>query len=234
MLLKTAKIKTALILCAGFGKRLNPLTLTTPKPLLELNNITILEKNINLIKKLGINKILINTFYLKEHFFNYLKNKNFEIDIQIVEDGENILDTGGGILNMINYSNDNNFIIFNPDTIWSNDYQNEILEMEKIYFSKKLENIMLLVNKKLSFDVNLKGDFNLTNNLVSKSISKDFIYTGCQILNRNIFKKQNIKKFSILDLWNRLIDQNKLHGFESKKNFYHLTSLKTFNKLKDL
>jgi len=234
MLLKTAKIKTALILCAGFGKRLNPLTLTTPKPLLELNNITILEKNINLIRKLGINKILINTFYLKEHFFNYLKNKNFEIDIKIVEDGENILDTGGGILNMINYSNDTNFIIFNPDTIWSNDYQNEILEMEKIYFSKELENIMLLVNKKLSFDVNLKGDFNLTNNLVSKSISKDFIYTGCQILNRNIFKKQNIKKFSIIDLWNRLIDQNKLHGFESKKNFYHLTSLKTFNKLKDL
>ena len=234
MSIKTAKIKTALILCAGFGKRLNPLTLTTPKPLLELNKVTILEKNINLIKKLGINKIFINTFYLKEHFLNYLKIKNFEIDIDVVEDGKNILDTGGGILNMINYSNDNNFIIFNPDTIWSNDYQNEILEMEKIYFSKKLENIMLLVNKKLSFDDNLKGDFNLKNNLVSKSISKDFIYTGCQILNRSIFKKQNIKKFSILDLWNRLIDQNKLHGFESKKKFYHLTSLKTFNKLKDL
>ena len=234
MLIKTSKIKTALILCAGFGKRLKPLTLTTPKPLLELNNVTILEKNINLIKKLGINKIFINTFYLKKHFLNYLKIKNFEIDIDVVEDGKNILDTGGGILNMINYSNDNNFIIFNPDTIWSNDYQKEILEMEKIYFSKKLENIMLLVNKKLSFDDNLKGDFNLTNNLVSKSINKDFIYTGCQILNRNIFKKQNIKKFSILDLWNRLIDQNKLYGFESKKNFYHLTSLKTFNKLKDL
>ena len=234
MSIKTAKIKTALILCAGFGKRLNPLTLTTPKPLLELNNVTILEKNINLIKKLGINKIFINTFYLKEHFLNYLKIKNFEIDIDVVDDGNNILDTGGGILNMINYSNDNNFIIFNPDTIWSNDYQNEIFEMEKIYFSNKLENIMLLVNKKLSFDDNLKGDFNLTNNLVSKSGSKDFIYTGCQILNRNIFKNQNIKKFSILNMWNKLIDQNKLHGFESKKNFYHLTSLETFNKLKDL
>ena len=143
MLIKTSKIKTALILCAGFGKRLKPLTLTTPKPLLELNNVTILEKNINLIKKLGINKIFINTFYLKEHFLNYLKIKNFEIDIDVVEDGKNILDTGGGILNMINYSNDKNFIIFNPDTIWSNDYQNEIFEMEKIYFSNKLENIML-------------------------------------------------------------------------------------------
>ena len=132
MSIKIAKIKTALILCAGFGKRLKPLTLTTPKPLLELNNVTILEKNINLIKKLGINKIFINTFYLKEHFLNYLKIKNFEIDIHIVEDGKNILDTGGGILNMINHSNDNDFIIFNPDTVWSNDYQNEIFEMEKI------------------------------------------------------------------------------------------------------
>ena len=55
-----------------------------------------------IIKDIGINKILINTFYLKEHFSNFIKNKNFNLDIHIVEDGESILDTGGGILNMIN------------------------------------------------------------------------------------------------------------------------------------
>ena len=58
------KINTALILCAGFGKRLNPITLKKPKPLLEIKNMTVLEKSINLIKELGINKIIINTFYL--------------------------------------------------------------------------------------------------------------------------------------------------------------------------
>ena len=228
------KINTALILCAGLGKRLNPVTLTKPKPLLEINEVTMLEKSINLIKEIGINKIFINTFYLKEHFSNFIKNKNFDLEISIVEDGRSILDTGGGILNMTSHTVEDDFMVFNPDTIWSNDYQNEILEMEKIYFSKTLENIMLLVNKKLSFDHNLKGDFNLRNNLVSKSMNKDFIYTGCQILNRNIFKNQNIKKFSILNMWNKLIDQNKLYGFESKKNFYHLTNLNIFNKLKDL
>ena len=51
------KIKTALILCAGYGKRLNPITLKTPKPLIEVNNITLLENTINLIKKLGISEI---------------------------------------------------------------------------------------------------------------------------------------------------------------------------------
>ena len=228
------KINTALILCAGFGKRLNPITLKKPKPLIEINNVTLLEKSINLIKDLGINKIMLNTFYLKDHISNFIKSKNFDINIHIVDDGKSILDTGGGILNMINQSTDDDFIVFNPDTIWSNDYKNEILKMEDIYFLKKIENILLLVNKNLSFDKNFSGDFNLTNNIISKNDKADFIYIGCQIINKKILNNQNVNKFSILNIWNKLIDKKKLFGFESKKKFYHLTDLNTFNKLKDL
>ena len=228
------KINTALILCAGFGKRLNPITLTKPKPLLEINEVTILEKSINLIKEMGINKIFINTFYLKEHFSSFIKNKNFDLDISIVEDGRSILDTGGGILNMIGHSGEDDFIVFNPDTIWSNEYRDEIIKMEKVYFSKKLENILLLVNKKLSFDKSLTGDFNLSDNLISKKNNLDFIYIGCQILNKKILMNQTISKFSILNIWNKLIDEKRLYGFESKNKFYHVTDTKTFNKLKDL
>jgi len=228
------KINTALILCAGFGKRLNPITLTKPKPLLEIKEVTMLEKSINLIKELGINKIFINTFYLKDHFLNFIKNKNFNLDIHIIEDGENILDTGGGILNMITHSSENDFMVFNPDTIWSNEYRDEIIKMEEIYFSKKIENILLLVNKNLSFDQNLTGDFNLSNNLILKKDNLDFIYIGCQILNKKIFTNQTLSKFSILNIWKKLIDEKKLYGFESKQKFYHLTDLNTFNKLTDL
>ena len=228
------KINTALILCAGFGKRLNPITLTKPKPLLEINEVTMLEKSINLIKEMGIKKIFINTFYLKEHFSNFIKNKNFNLDIHIVEDGESILDTGGGILNMTSKSDEDDFMVFNPDTIWSNQYRDEIIKMEEIYFSKKLENILLLVNKNLSFDQSLAGDFNLSNNLISKKDNLDFIYIGCQILNKKILANQTISKFSILNIWNKLIDEKKLYGFESKQKFYHLTDLNIFNKLKDL
>ena len=181
------RINTALILCAGFGKRLNPITLNTPKPLLEIKDVSILERCINLIKKLGIQKILINTFYLKDQFSVFLNSKNFNLDIKIIEDGEHILDTGGGIQNMIQDSNEKDFIIFNPDTIWSNDYKDEILKMEKMYFSEKLENILLLVNKKFSFDKKLKGDFNLKNNLINKKAEKEFIYIGCQIINKKLF-----------------------------------------------
>ena len=228
------KINTALILCAGFGKRLNPITLTKPKPLLKIKEVTMLEKSINLIKEMGISKIYINTFYLKEHFLNFIKNKNFNVDIHIIEDGESILDTGGGILNMISHSREDDFIVFNPDTIWSNEYRDEIIKMEEIYFSKKLEHILLLVNKNLSFDKSLTGDFNLSNDLITKKNNLDFIYIGCQILNKKILKNQTISKFSILNTWNKLINEKKLYGFESKQKFYHLTDLNIFNKLKDL
>ena len=228
------KINTALILCAGFGKRLNPITLNTPKPLLEIKDVSMLERCINLIEKLGIQKILINTFYLKDQFSVFLNSKNFNIDIKIIEDGEHILDTGGGIQNMIKDSNEKDFIIFNPDTIWSNDYKDEILKMEKIYFSEKLENILLLANKKLSFDTKLKGDFNLKNNLLNKEAEKEFIYIGCQIINKKLFIKEKIENYSISEIWNKLLDQKKLFGYESQKDFYHLTDLEIFKKLRDL
>jgi len=72
------KINTALILCAGFGKRLNPLTLDTPKPLIELNNVSVLETCINLIESLDIKEIFINTFYLKDQIHNFINKKNFK------------------------------------------------------------------------------------------------------------------------------------------------------------
>ena len=103
------KINTALILCAGLGKRLNPLTIETPKPLLKLKNFTMLEHCINTIIKLGLKEILINTFHLGDQISDFIKKK-FPINIKIVEDGNQILDTGGGILNLIHNSNDKDFI----------------------------------------------------------------------------------------------------------------------------
>ncbi|MDC2969729.1 sugar phosphate nucleotidyltransferase [Candidatus Pelagibacter sp.] len=228
------QINSALILCAGLGKRLNPLTLKTPKPLLLINNKTILEKCINLIIKLGIKKIYLNTFYLGGQISNFIKSKNFPINIQIINDGKDILNTGGGILNMINNSSDNDYLIFNPDTLWSENYTNEIKNMCNFYFSNKLSNILLTVDKELSFDKSFKGDFRLRNNLLEKANKNNFIYIGCQILNRNLFKNLKVENFSISEIWNELLKKNELNGFESFNKFFHLTNLETFKKLRDL
>ena len=228
------QINSALILCAGLGKRLNPLTLKTPKPLLLLKDKTILEKCVSVIIKLGIKKIYLNTFYLSEQISNFIKNKNFPINIQVIDDGKDILDTGGGILNMINNSSDSDYLIFNPDTLWNENYINEIKDMCNFYFLNKLSNILLTVEKELSFDKNFKGDFQLRNNLLKRENKNNFIYIGCQILNRNLFKEYRVENFSISEIWDELLQKNELNGFESFNKFYHLTNLETFKKLKDL
>jgi len=228
------RINTAFILCAGFGKRLNPLTLDTPKPLIKLNNITVLETCINLIESLGIQQIIINTFYLRDQIHSFINNKKFRSKISIVEDGDKILDTGGGINNMMKHTSEENILIFNPDTIWKKNYTNEIIEMEKLYFSKQIKNILLLVKKELSFDKNLSGDFDLTDNLIIKNNDRKFIYTGCQIINKKLLSDYKDKNFSISNVWNDLIKKKELYGFETTKEFHHLTDLETFKKLQDL
>ena len=229
------KINTAIILCGGFGKRLNPITLKTPKPLIELKNITMLENCINTIIDLKIKKVFINIFHLGEQISNFIKEKKFPIDIEIIKDGAKILNTGGGILNMMNCSQDENFLIFNPDTLWKKNYVSEIDKMESYYFQNNLDNILLVVNKRLSFDQKLKGDFNMIDNILKKKDGdKNFIYIGCQILNKNLFQQYKVESFPINEIWDSLLIQEKLNGLESLNKFYHLTNLETFRKLEDL
>ena len=225
------KINTALILCAGYGKRLNPLTITEPKPLLKINEITLLENCINLIRFLRIKKVIINTFHLKEKIEKFISEKQFDLDITIIDDGKKILNTGGGILNMMNSSNELDFLTLNPDTVWNKSYVETIENMEKFYFLNQTKNILLLANKNLSFDKKLKGDFNLLENKIKKDNQNDLIYTGCQIINKDLFKLYSVRHFSIADIWKELINKNKLYGYESLVNFYHLTDLKIYKKL---
>ena len=226
------KINTALILCAGFGKRLKPISLKIPKPLIKINNITLLDNTLNLIEKLEVKNIKINAFHLQEQIVNFISDHRLKNNIEIVNDGiEFPLDTGGGILNMIHTSNEENFIIFNPDTLWKIDSENCIKEMENFYFSKKIQNILMVVNKDLSFDKNLRGDFNLLDNQLNKKKLNQYIFTGCQIINKKVFASIKNKSFSILQIWNDLIKENKLYGYESKNKFYHVTDLEIYNKL---
>ena len=225
------EINTALILCAGYGKRLNPITLNKPKPLIEINQITLLENTLKLINSLEVKNIYINTFYLGDQINNFIEKINFKPKPKIIYDGEKILETGGGILNLMNYSDQEDFLIFNPDTIWNERYQNEIKNMEKFYFEKKLKNILLVVEKSKSFDQRMKGDFCLENRKLSKSGKKNFIYTGCQILNRQIFENHKLNTFSINEIWEKMISKKELYGHRSEEVFTHLTDLEIYQKL---
>ncbi len=226
------KINTALILCAGFGKRLKPLTIKKPKPLLEIHGISLLENTINLIKKLNILNIKINSFHLKDQIKNFISKKNFNINIEVINDGDKILDTGGAIFNLTKNSEEKNFLVFNPDTLWNSDYIDTIKEMENYFFKNKVNNLLMVVNKAKSFDTRLKGDFELKiHHLVKNEKFNNFIFTGCQIINKSLLSEFGDKPFSINKVWESLINQNKLYGFESLNKFKHITDIEIYEKL---
>ena len=103
--------------------------------------------------------------------------------------------------------------------------------MEVFYLKNKIQNILLVVNKSKSFDKKLKGDFNLNSKNILNYQEKAFIYTGCQIINKNVFSIIDQNSFSIIEIWNQLINENKLYGFESLHDFIHVTDIEIFNKL---
>ena len=227
-------IKKAMILAAGFGKRILPFTLKRPKPLLEIGNETLLSNALKFLDTYGIKHAVINVHYLGKQIINYINKNKFNLNINIVEEKDKILDTGGGVLNAMQYFSNEPFLIMNPDTIWNSYYLEELKLMEKKFFeSKKNKCSLLVVNKKKSFDQSLKGDFNLENNLISRKGRDDlnYIYTGLQIIKPEVFSGLQAGVFSINRIWNNLIEINELYGTESNIEFLHVSTIDIYKNL---
>lgn len=227
------KIKFGMILAAGLGKRMLPLTLTTPKPLIKINDITLLERSINLLIISGIQEISINVHYLSKQIKDFINDKKFDVKIHISDESNLLLDTGGGVAAGTKHFGNEPFFVVNPDTLWDKSYLGEVEELEAIH-QKYQKPVLLVVNKSQSFHQSFKGDFNLVGNKISRDSENKFIFTGLQITNRKYLISQNSKIFSMNKIWTNLIDSQNLLGLESKKRFFHLNTFEMFEKISDL
>ena len=227
-------IKKAMILAAGFGKRIYPLTLKNPKPLLKIGNETLLSNTLKFLELFGVKQAVINVHYLREQIVEYIDKSQFNLTINIVNEKDKILDTGGGVLNAIQHFSNEPFLIINPDTIWNSHYLKELKLMEKLFFENEKDKCSLLVvNKKKSFDQSFKGDFSLENNLINRKDKNNlnYIYTGLQIIKPEVFSSLYTKIFSINKIWDKLIESNELYGMESNIDFLHVSTLDIYKSL---
>ena len=221
------EINKAIILCAGFGKRVLPLTNTNPKPLLTINNIPLIEYSIKILKELGVNEIAINVHYLKQKISSYIHKKYPEIK---VFEEEVILDTGGALVNAKHFLSDDYFLVLNSDTVWQKKYILNMKSLIKKTIQNKFLAGLLLARKEKSFDPNLSADFSIENDFLTNK--KNYIYTGFQILNSTLLENKEVKSFSIKKIWDHLIEEKKITGEVFEQTFYHTTDLEIYNKLK--
>ncbi len=226
------KIKHGMILAAGLGRRMQPITFKIPKPLIQIGTKNLIERAIELLINHGVEEIVVNVHHLPGLIKDFINKKKYKVRIKISYEKDKLLDTGGGILHATK-SFKKPFIAINPDTIWSKFYYSELKDLEDLYFKKKRP-CLLLVNKNLSFDSSFKGDFNLRDGVITRDNNNDFIFTGLQILDESVFSSINDKIFSMNKVWNYLIKKNSLIGNESKQKFYHLNTKAIFDKISNL
>ena len=227
------KIKHAMILAAGLGSRMKPITLKTPKSLIKIGDKSLLERAINLLENYGIEEISINTHHLGHLIEKFILSLKIKAKITVSKEKDLLLDTGGGAKKGTKIFHENPFFVVNPDTIWTNNYLEEIHSLERMY-SKNKKPSLLLVNKKLSFDTSFKGDFNLKNNLVSKDNENKFIFTGLQLLDKNSLDLVSKNIFSMNEVWSILMNKKMLYGLQSSQKFYHLNTEEIYKKILNL
>ena len=167
-----------IILSSGKGTRMMPLTKDTPKPMLEINGEYLLENKINLCKKSGLNEITINVAYKKNVIINYIKT--LDIDIDLVDEGNEPLGTAEGIRNIIKNFDDEEFIVVNSD-IWT-DYNLKDLKCLKL--DESLAHIVLTNTPDY-----LDGDFSCDGkNLL---VGNSYVFSGIGKYHRELFLKYN-------------------------------------------
>ena len=220
-----------MILAAGFGTRMKNLTKNTPKPLLKINNTTLLSNTINFFKKLGCERFVINTHYLNKEFNDYINFNHAKENIILIYEPR-ILDTGGGVKNAVKYFNDKNFLITNADIYWN---KNNISDLKKIIDQIDLIQYCCLLLSKLSNANGINrdyGDFALNNNYLRRWQKNDpvIFYSGLQILNPIIVSNFNKIKFSMNEIWDNLIKKNQLKGMLMESNLLHIGDVNTYEK----
>ena len=226
---------SGMILAAGFGRRMMPLTKDLPKPLLDIKGVTLLENSISFLKDIGCKQIIINTHYQHIKIKKLIDNCKDRDDIILTHENE-ILDTGGAVKNAISYFKNENLIIINCDIYWQYENIKDAQILKKSFVDNRISQLLLVGKDNAYGLIKDKGDFILNNNKVLRYNKGDkfFFYSGLQILNTNIFKNFLYKKFSFNVVWNYLINKKQLNGKVMKSKWYHVGDIQSLEIIRQL
>ena len=222
--------KSAIILAAGFGKRMLPITSNLPKPLVKVANKPLIFHIIDKITRERIRNIFVNTHYLSEK----LKNSVLEHYPNLNISRENqILETGGGVMNLIKthqtLSPKNPLLVVNGDIFWVEKKKSLLSRLFK-YWNDDMDILLLLQESNLLNGYQGGGDFNFVEECsVGKLISEEinnFAFCGVQILHPRIFKKVRKKNFSLRELYKVSMSKGSLYGLKDTNLWFHVSTPK--------
>jgi MurNAc alpha-1-phosphate uridylyltransferase len=208
--------KTAMVLAAGLGKRMRPLTATKPKPLIEVAGRPLLDHIIERLKTAGVQKVVVNVHYLADAIEAHLAAKTEGVEVAISDERGVLLETGGGLVRAAPLIDCDPFLAVNSDNLWIDGPADTLKLLASHWDDRRMDALLLLVPHARAFNHGGLGDFHMdrTGRLRRRERSHvaPFVYTGIQMLSKRILEGAPEGPFSANRLWDRAMEAGRCFG----------------------
>lgn len=210
-----SRITRAMILAAGLGTRMRPLTSDTPKPLVKVAGRALIDHAIDRLVAAGVTMIVVNVHYHGDKLRSHLVSRD-DVEIRISDETDAILGTGGGILRALSHFEGEPFFLHNSDSIWAEGYGHALERLKKRWNPDSMDSLLLMASLVTSMGYEGRGDFLMDAdghlNSVPEGRLSPFAYPGASIIHPQLFEDAPRGAFPLLQLWERSIERGRLFG----------------------
>jgi MurNAc alpha-1-phosphate uridylyltransferase len=219
--------KTAMVLAAGFGERMRPLTVSRPKPLLPLAGKTLIDHVLDRLAEAGVRTAVVNVHYLPDQLEAHLaRRRNMPPETLVSDERGVLLDTGGGTRSALHLLGPGPFFIHNSDSVWSERAVPALSRMLQAWNPADMECLLLLATAKTSIGYAARGDFAMDQDgrLTRRGADEPvpFAFAGVSLCDERLFKESPEGRFSLNLLWDRALAKGRLYGIELDGNWMHV------------
>lgn len=205
---------TAMVMAAGMGKRMRPLTASTPKPMVRVGGKPLIDHALDRLADAGVSRAIVNVHYLAEVLEAHLKVRKSP-EVIISDEREQLLETGGGLVNAQHLLPDP-FFCLNSDNIWIDGPKNAFADLSERWDPEVMDALLLLVPHKGAMNFAGKGDFHMDpyGRLTRRRSGRiaPFIFTGIQLVSKRLLCNAPDGPFSTNVLWSRAMEEGRLFG----------------------
>lgn len=205
--------QTAMVLAAGLGTRMRPLTNDKPKPLIEASGRTLIDRTLDAVEEVGVRRAVVNLHYFPEMMREHLADRTSP-KIEFSDESGELLETGGGIVRALPMLGDDPFIVINSDNIWLG--EKALRPLLDVWMSEPMDVLLLLVPVDTAVGYTRSGDFYLddTGRIVRRGerATAPFVFSGAQIMKPEVFADAPEGPFSLNVIWDRVIAEGRAFG----------------------
>ena len=207
---------TAMVMAAGLGKRMRPLTATRPKPLVEVAGKALIDHALDRLRAAGIHKVVVNVHYLADALEAHLKARASDFDLKISDERKLLLETGGGMIQAGPMIDADPFLVINSDNYWIDGPADTLHLLASLWRDEQMDALLLVVpqaragNHRGPGDFHMKADGRLTRR--QKGKVAPFVFTGIQMISKRLLKDAPEGAFSTNILWDRAIAEGRCFG----------------------